>query len=246
MKTYDLYLDSGPMRKKTFVHVPQLLGCIGRGDTTEEAIERAPDAVRTFLHFIARNGEPVDPDAKFAVRVAEHVTDGQMPGQGIGFLPTDATPLTVPDSDALMQRLAAIHAGLRDLTGKLTPKQLDAMPPKGRPIRRILAHVCGEGAYLRGIEGSSRIHRLVDEGKLDAHDALDQLWSLERDRLHAMTKDERGEVIQRGQMPWSARSAVRRMLEHGWEHYVEIAERLKTNALTEGQSAPDIPITCPL
>lgn len=228
MKTFDLYLDSGPMRKKTFVHVPQLAGCVARGDTTDEAIEHAPDAIRAFLRFLARNGEPIDPDAKFAVRVVEHTTDGQMPGQGIGFLPTDATPLTPRDSDALMQRLAAIHASLRTLTADLTQKQLDATPAKGRPIARILGHICGaEGGYLRGVTGASRLAREVDEGKVDPHGALDRLLDMEQERLRAMSKAERADVIMRGQMPWSARSAVRRMLEHAWEHYVEIAERLK-------------------
>ena len=61
MKTYDLYLDSGPMKKKTYVHMPQLLGCIARGDTSDEAVERSPDAIRTFLgaHSFAGLPPPV-------------------------------------------------------------------------------------------------------------------------------------------------------------------------------------------
>ncbi len=72
MKTYDLYLDSGPMKKKTYVHVPQLLGCIARGDTSDAAVEHSPDAIRAFLAFCARAGERVDPGAAFRARVAEH------------------------------------------------------------------------------------------------------------------------------------------------------------------------------
>jgi len=227
MRTYDLYLDSGPMMKKTYVHVPQLLGCIARGDTSDEAVANAPGAIRAFLAFCARAGERVDDAGDVRVRVAEHVTTNQWPGNGSGLLPTDAKPLTPREIDALMPRLAAIHAGLRRLTNKLTPKQLDAASSKGRPISRILQHVCVEGAYLRGIAGSSRLKGDVEKGRLDPHDALDQLFELEQQRLRAMTKDERSEVIMRGQTPWSARAALRRMLEHGWEHYIEIAERLK-------------------
>jgi predicted RNase H-like HicB family nuclease len=226
MKTYDLYLDSGPMKKKTFVHVPALVGCIARGVTSAEAVDGAPDAIRTFLAFVARAGEPVDPQAPFRVRVAEHVTDEPWPGNGSGFLPTDARTLSERETDALMQRIGAIHTALRRLTGDLTPKLLDAAPAKGRPIRRILQHICVEGAYLRGIPGSSRLISEVEKGRINAHDALDQLFALERERLRDMSKQERADVIMRGQTPWSPRSAVRRMLEHGWEHYVEIAERL--------------------
>lgn len=227
MKTYDLYLGSGPMKKKTFVHVPALAGCTARGDTSDEAIEHAPDAIRAFLTFCARSGERVDPTTTFRVRVAEHVTDNQWTVNGSGFLPTDAEPLTSRESDALMGRLASVHAGLRRLTEKLTPRQVDAAPLKGWPIRRILQHICVEGSYLRGISGSSRLIGDVENGLLDAHEALDRLFALEQERLRTMSKEERAEVVQRGQTPWSARLAVRRMLEHAWEHYVEIAERLK-------------------
>jgi predicted RNase H-like HicB family nuclease len=226
VKTYDLYLDSGPMKKKTYVHVPQLMGCIARGDTSDAAVENSPGAIRTFLAFCARFGEALDPSSDVRVRVAEHITTNQWPGNGGGFLPTDAKPLMPREGDALMARLAAIHAGLRHITKELTPKQLDAIAPKGRPIRRILQHICVEGAYLRAIPGSSRLMNHVDKGLLDPHDGLDQLFDLEQRRLRAMSKHERSEVIMRGQTPWSARAAVRRMLEHGWEHYLEISERL--------------------
>ncbi len=226
MKMYDLYLDSGPKMKKTMVQVPALLGCTLRGDTSDEAIARAPDTIRAYLRFLQRHGENVDPDGGFRVRVAEHVTTNQWPGMGVGFLPTDEQSLTDREAALLMKRLGAIHAALRARTAKLKPAQLDRKPATGRPIRRILSHVCGEGNYLRQVPGASRIQRLVDQGALDPHDALDQLFELENARIASMSKEERSSVIMRGQTPWSARSAVRRMLEHAWEHYVEITERV--------------------
>lgn len=226
MKTYDLYLDSGPMRKKTIVQIPSLMGCMGRGDTTDAAVAGAPDAIRTFLRFLARHGERVDPDEPFRTRVAAHVIDSVFPAGGTSFLPPDERPLGPRETAALMSRLEALHGDLRTLTSKLTARHMDARPAKGRPIRQILAHICVEGAYLRGVSGASRIQRLVDRGEMDPHDALDDLLARERERLRAMPASERSGVVLRGQSPWSARGAVRRMLEHGWEHYVEIAERL--------------------
>ena len=224
MTTYDLYVESGPMMKKTLVHVPALLGCTGRGDTTPAAIDGATDAIRAYLRFLGRIGEGVDPRAAFTMNVAAHDTAGGF--LGTSFLPTDEKPLLERESNALMQRLEALHGELRNVVGELTAKQLDAQPAKGRPIRRILRHICAEGGYLREISGASRMLRQVDEEQIDALDALDQLFVLEVARLRSMSTDERSAVIMRGQSPWSARSAVRRMLEHGWEHYVEIAERL--------------------
>ena len=227
MQTYDLYLDSGPMMKKTFVQVPALPGCTARGDTTQAAADAAPEAIRAYLRFLERHGERVDPDAPFRTRVAEHRTDSAWPGNGIDLLPGDEKPLSQRESDALMSRLAALHDDLRALTGALTSKQLDAAPPKGRPIRRILHHICAEGSYLRGVTGASRVQTQVERGEVDALDALDQLHALELERLRTMPPEERRGVIMRGQSRWTARGALRRMLEHGWEHYVEIATRLK-------------------
>lgn len=224
MKTYDLYLHSGPMMRKTYIHVPSILGCIAQGDTTEAAIVNAPDAIRTYLAFLERSGESASPAAPFDTRVADHNKDGSFLGGG--FLRTDAEAMSTTESDRLMRRLASLHAELRRITDGLTPKQLDAQPSKGRSIHRILTHVCVEGGYLRGVKGASRLQRQADEGLIDPRDALDQLHELEIARLHAMDDEERSAVVLRGENRWSVRSAMRKMLEHAWEHHLEMAERL--------------------
>ena len=225
MKTYDLYAESGPMMKKTVVHVPALLGCTSRGDTTQEAIENAPEAISAYLAFLERAGERVDAKSPFKTRLAQHDTSGGFLGSA--FLATDQEPMPKRESDKLMHRLVALHGELRRIASKLTDRQLDAKPKQGRTLRAILHHIVGpEGGYLRGVSGTSRIAREVEQGKLDPFDALDQLLELERVRLDSMTVVERAELIMRGQVPWTARAAVRRMLEHAWEHYVEIATRL--------------------
>jgi len=224
VKTYDLYLHSGPKMMKTYIHVPSLMGCILLRDTTDEAVTAAPDVIRGFLAFLARSGERADPSAPFRTRVAQHDKSGGFIGSN--FLPTDAEPLLKRESDALMKRLAAIHGELRAITSELSAKQLDAQPAKGRSIGRILIHLSGEGGYLRGVTGASRIQREIEVGSIAPLDGLDRIYELAVARLAGMTDAERREVVQRGQQPWSVRYAVRRMLEHAWEHYAEIATRL--------------------
>jgi hypothetical protein len=56
--------------------------------------------------------------------------------------------------------------------------------------------------------------------------ALEQSWDTTQARLEAMTAAERAQTVQRGQVTWTARRMLRRMLEHEWEHLLEIAERL--------------------
>jgi predicted RNase H-like HicB family nuclease len=224
MKTYDLYMHSGPQMKTTYFSVPELTGCIAVRPTTDAALEAAPDVIRSFLGFMQRHGQRVKPDAKFSVNVAEHDRSGGFLGGK--YVAPDNEPLTRHEIAALMHRLDALHHEIRRIVEPLSPKQLDAEPARGRSIRRILSHVCAEGGYLRGVKGASRLQREVDEGKANALDALDELHAMELARLAEMSDDELGAVIMRGQSPWSVRSALRRMLEHAWEHYVEIAERI--------------------
>ena len=52
MQTYRLYLESGPKKKKTMVHVLELLGCIAKGPITDEALSSTPGAIRAYLRFL--------------------------------------------------------------------------------------------------------------------------------------------------------------------------------------------------
>src|SRR3990172_1539476 len=98
MTEYALYLESGPRRRKTMVHVLELLGCIANGPT--------PEAIRAYLRFLRRHGEPVDPDAPFETRVAEHITEGQWLGNGspyVAFGP-DLQPVTDEEGETFLRR----------------------------------------------------------------------------------------------------------------------------------------------
>lgn len=59
MTVYGLYAESGPRHKKTMVHVLDLLGCVVRGATTEDALAAAPEAIRDYLAFLRRHKSAV-------------------------------------------------------------------------------------------------------------------------------------------------------------------------------------------
>lgn len=234
MPIYALYLESGPRRRKTMVHVLDLLGCIAQGPTTEEALAATPAAIHAFLAFIGRHGEDVDPAAPFDTAVATHVTEGSWLGNGDptpGFDP-DFTPLDGADLDRYRTRLAGMHAALRTLVGPLTPAQLLAAPEgPGRTIYAILAHTAAAGsAYLRyavgRVDGLGEAVRAVEAEPEDIVAALERFWQVADVRLAAMSEGERTRLVPHGQVIWSARRCLRRTLEHEWEHLVEIATRL--------------------
>ena len=114
--TYDLYLESGPRHKKTMTHVLALLGCVAVGPTTAEAVAATPDAIRAYLRFLRRHGEPVDPGAPFETRVVQHITEGDWLGNGSPYLLFDADlqPLSEQEIETYLRRFAWLRGELAD------------------------------------------------------------------------------------------------------------------------------------
>lgn len=247
MKEYALYLESGPRRRKTMVHVLDLLGCIAQGPTTEDALEATPGAIRAYQRFLQQHGKAVEAQDPFSTVVVEHVMEGPWLGNGNpapGFGP-DFQPLSAEEQAIYIQRLDWLREDLLDQVRDLPSEQLAAEPAgTGRSIHRIVEHVAdSQYAYLRAAWGRVTelppILRALREGSERLVPALEQAWRITRARLEAMTEADRTQTFQRGQVTWTARRMMRRMLEHEWEHLTEIAERLG-----EPQAQAPIDIAC--
>ncbi len=233
MQTYKLYLESGPKKKKTMVHILDLLGCIAKGPTTEEALNSTPEAIRAYLRFLKRHGEAVDPDSEFETIVAEHVTEGQWLGSGdpaLVFRP-DLEPLSLEDAETYIQRSQWLRAEVLTLVGGLTNEQIEAEPnTKDRSIRTMLEHVLeSEHFYvttLGKIDGLPGNGAIVKKREGDLLDWMSHVRTFEIERIRELTAEERSRSIDRWKQTWTARKVLRRMLEHEWEHLVELSERL--------------------
>ena len=234
MTEYALYVESGPRKRKTMVHVLGLLGCIARGPSTEAALRATPDAIRAFLAFLRRHSEEVETGRPFTTAVVAHVMEGPWLGNGNpagGFAP-DFRPLSAEDVVTYLRRLAWMRSDLLTLIRDLSREQLLAEPEgSGRSIYRIVEHTAeSQGVYVRSglgkVEGLAAAFRAVRQGPEALPSALTRLWQLSSARLVAMTEAERRQLVERGQVMWTARRMLRRMLEHDWEHLIEIYERL--------------------
>ncbi len=233
MPEYALYLESGPQQRKTQVHVLDLLGCIAQGPTTEATLAATPAAIQAWLRFVQRHGEPVDPAAPFTTRVAAHVMQGAWlsngdPTPGFGL---DFAPLSAAELDPYLRHLAWLGADLADLIGTI-PLEQRAVAPEGskRSIQFILEHLVeAQANYLHNTVGKVDdlvLRKAVRQGTADLPAVLADLWHLTGTRLAAMTEAERNTPTQHGRVTWTARRGLRRMLEHGWEHYQELARRV--------------------
>ncbi|HEY7031550.1 MAG TPA: type II toxin-antitoxin system HicB family antitoxin [Thermomicrobiales bacterium] len=231
MTLYPLYLESGPKRKTTMVHVPDLLGCVATGPTTDDALARTPGAIRAFLCFLHRHGVAVDPDAEIETRIAEHVTEGTWLGNGSPYIvfAWDLEPLTPDDTEAYIERLEWMRGEMLDLIEGLSDDAWEDKPDTARAVRRIVEHVSGaEYSFVRlfgklpGVSGPGATEKMSRDELLGWTEYLQQC---EFDRLRALTDAERTELVPHGQSLRTARKVMRRMLEHQWEHLVELGER---------------------
>ena len=231
-KTYALYLESGPKHRKTMVHVLDLLGCIATGPTTEEALAATPDAIDAYRRFLARHGEKLDVAARINTRIAEHQTEGMWMGQGspyVTFSP-DLKPIAARELAVLLGRLHATRESLASWAASRTDKQLDATTADGRSARSILLHVMtGPGDYLSaaigGAKGFSRIHTQAERGEIPLGDAFRTIEKMAADLVRGTTPEQRKAVVQQPNTQRTLRKAMRRMLEHDWEHLTELARR---------------------
>jgi predicted RNase H-like HicB family nuclease/uncharacterized damage-inducible protein DinB len=230
---YALYLESGPQHKKTLVHVLDLLGCVVQGDTTDEAVAAARDAIHAYLGYLRRHGENLDRRSKIETRIAEHNTEGLFSGQAIW--PQDLKPLAPAGLTRYLRWLDWSRADLLALVKGIDEKRLRAKPPKGRSLRDILLHVLdADKSYVYALGGPLKAMgeptNAADRGDLDLRIALEEARAAAIDRLRGLTAEERARVRKAGQSTYSAHRIIRRMLEHEWEHRREIAARLAKDA----------------
>jgi len=230
---YALYAESGPQRKKTLVHVLDLLGCVVQADTTDEALAAAPAAIRAYLGYLERHGENVDPNEKIETRLAEHNTAGMFSGQAMW--PQDLKPLPPAALTRYLRWLEWSRADLLALVNGMDEKTLRAKPAKGRSLRDILLHVLGaDKGYVYALVGPLKAMgdptNAADHGDLDLRIALREARAVAIGRLKTLTPAERRDIRKAGQSTHSAHRVIRRMLEHEWEHRREIAARLAREA----------------
>jgi predicted RNase H-like HicB family nuclease len=229
---FDLYLESGPQHRKTWVYVPSLPGCSTVGSTTEQAIENARAAIFDRIGFLRRHGEQVADPEPIELVVVDHVIERKVLGFGQQVFATDREPLT-PAELARQLRWAEWAREELITAARAQPGEISLKPATGRPAAEILSHVAGaEWAYVSStlgtLPGASQAIGAIERAGDDPWAALVAERQTLMTRLTAMTADELSRVTEReGKPPRTARRMLRRLLEHEWEHVLELRSRIQ-------------------
>ena len=231
---FDLYLESGPQRRKTWVYVPGLPGCVAVGPTSEAAIEIARAAIGQRLDFLRRHGETIPGAESIDVVVAEHVIEREFLGYGQQFFPPDAEPLTAAEARRQLRWTEWSREELVAAAGA-QPEPLTVRPAAGgRSAAAIISHVAGaEWAYVSAtlgtLPGGGAAIAAIERAGEQPWEALAAERRTLMARLGALTPEELSRVVERkGRPRWTARRMLRRMLEHESEHLEELRSRLPT------------------
>lgn len=231
---YDLYLESGPQHRRTWVYVPGLAGCSSFGLTSEEAIENTRGAIRDRLDFLRRHGEDMPGAEPIELNVVAHVIERKVLGFGQQVFATDREPMTQVE---LERQLTWAEWSREEFIAAARPQPRPlAAPPDGggRPTSAILSHVAeSEWAYVSSalgtLPGASAAMAAIANAGDEPWAALAAEREVLMTRLRALTAEERTRVVEReGKPPRTARRMLRRMLEHEWEHVRELRARIGT------------------
>lgn len=235
--TYDVALEIGT-DGRCLAHVLALPGCVLRA--TDEAHARAhlPDAIRAHLAWLRRHGEPVDlPPEPIAFRIDE-TSRGFGPfhrGDRAALFGPDRRPLRRTDLEHHLRLATYSRTDLLAPVLNLPAAVLDwQRNPDEMSVRAILRHVGNtEQWYV------SRLvlpETLPPEWEHDDDLPLFPFLAMERrtaaERLRRLTDDELIAVVYQTRWtdhpdePWTARKALRRLLEHEREHTAHIAQVL--------------------
>lgn len=228
---FELYVETGPRHRKTMVHVGGLLGCTAMGATTDEAIEKTRAALSQRLAFLRRHGEDVPDPEPIEFEVAEEDLSGDFLGFAVTFFEADRAPLTEAELRRTVRWLGWSREALVD-AARAQPGGIVSAPARGRTALAILQHVAGsERGYLNSVVGPvpglNAAVKALENATGEPWDPLGEERALVVDRMLAMDDAERSTVVQRGKQPQSARRMARKMLEHEWEHVLELQARLQ-------------------
>ena len=228
---FDVCLETGPRHRKTMAHAVTLPGATAVGPTVDDAVEHLAAAIRARIAFLGRHGELFPDPEPLELVVIETDTGGDFLGYGAVSFAADRVPVR---ADELRRDLRWLEWSREELVAaaRVQPGGLAAHPDgKGRSAAEILAHVAGaERSYLNAlvgpVEGLATAATAVERSPEHPWEALALERSIVRERLASLADEERSQVVQRGRTAQTARRMLRKMLEHEWEHVLELQARL--------------------
>jgi predicted RNase H-like HicB family nuclease len=208
--------------------VADLPGCRAAAGSLPDALDLLPVVVGDHLAWLAAHGEAVDASQPFEYEVVEEIEPrGEY---AFGF---DREAMTRDEMETAVRHAGYAHADLMTQLNGLPDVVLDWVPPASavkidqifpdvRSMRMMLEH-------LAVVEANYYIGSLSDEPGERIEVALPALHESSAKRLQALSDETLGRLYTRtgprGEMQWTARKVMRRIVSHKRFHTREIEQR---------------------
>jgi len=247
----------------SMAHILALPGCITLEPSPDAALAALPAAVRDYAAWLTRHGEAPDFDAEARIEVVERVPRGAY-GSG-GEMTLFAADRERADDAHIARILRLLEYSRADLLAawQAIPAAARERAPAagGRSPLGIIEHVRNadwwylnrlrqdltEPNYDPDIQVHQHVFRVELHGRFEPvtlFAALAAIRAWLHDELPHLTEAERTHIFPPSRFPtdnpaeqWTARKALRRMLEHEREHTANLRQRL-AQYRHEVESAP--------
>ncbi len=193
--------------------VLELPGCLARGATRDDAVERVRVAFADYLELLGSRGVSTDHWKDLDPGTFE-VKDADVPFT----FPEDFQPMQEHELRDFLHRFEASRAALLALVRGLSPDEIELrVTPDAWSIRETLEHVA-----LTEVRLLSRLEKWPDP----EFATLQAVHRMAFQRFSVMEPEDTSLDHTIDGRRWSTRKVMRRMLEHEYEHLGQIKEQL--------------------
>ena len=211
-----------------------LPGCRSISGSREETLALVPAAIGEYLAWLERHhARPFDSDEPFEYEIVEEVSEN-----GEFCFEDDKQPVEDEELERGIRYIGFAHGDFAALLRPLPEVVLNWKPPASsvkidatyndvRTIRDMEGHVATAlTLHLRGVG-----HAIERVPSPDDPKDLQQAYEVTIERLRSLNAEERGGTAYRregprGEMEWSARKSLRRIINHVRFHTYEAQVRL--------------------
>ncbi|MFN2520181.1 MAG: DinB family protein [Candidatus Limnocylindria bacterium] len=204
--------------------VLELPGCLARGATRDDAVERVRIAFADYLELLGSRGVSTDHWRDLDPRTFE-VKDADVPFT----FPEDFQAMQEHELRDFLHRFEASRAALLALVRGLSSDEIELrVTPDAWSIRETLEHVA-----LTEVRLLSRLEKWPDP----EFATLQAVHRMAFQRFSVMEPEDTSLDHTIDGRRWSTRKVMRRMLEHEYEHLGQIREQL--TALGSAERPPE-------
>ncbi len=209
--------------------VADLPGCRAAAGSLRDAMDLLPVVAGEHLAWLAGHGEPVDPAAPFDHEVVEETeARGEFTfAVDREAMSRDELARAIRHAGYAHDDLMAVLKGLPDVVLDWVPPasavKIDQIFPDVRSMRMMLEH-------LTTAEANYYLGSLSDGPGERVEASLPELHASSASRLRALNDETLGRLYKRtgprGEMEWTVRKVMRRMVSHKRFHTKEVQQRI--------------------